>query len=298
MIRKYIVLSFCAILSLCCWGQNSQTAEINKIKKNRDYLCVTGTSMKSDEESSHNAQILLAAEIEAWLKENTKEDVTGYTAKAKQCIGFIQTRIGSLHRTFAYVRKTDILPHYKGDVIISDNSQTETDADKAITENSDSALIEKTASGEGDLSSTAVAAAAPDNDAEENTAVQKDKTSAENNIMRSVTTKGNTAESDSKGVRASQAEESEIIKLITTNAAKSYLSTLKNEKRILRYSSEPDYPRQGVVYILFFDYHGIVRRHVRCTDGVSVDLKTGSVIDLSVLIDQYSAKNSIWFTLK
>lgn len=64
-------------LGISVWAQKSQTEQINKIKKDTNYLYVTGTSMKSEEESYDNAQIMLAAEIEEWLKKegkgNTKE---------------------------------------------------------------------------------------------------------------------------------------------------------------------------------------------------------------------------------
>ena len=299
MIRKSILLSFCAIFSLCCWGQNNQTTEINKIKKDKNYLTVTGTSMKSSEEASQNAQIMLAAEIEEWLKENAKDDVTGYTAKAKQCIGYIQTKIGSLHRTFAYVKKTDILPYYKGDVIISNSSKTDTSVNKEHSENGDSSLNNELVSSKKSTSEKISIGANSVKDAEKIISEQNNgNTGGDNAIKESNAKKNTNVSSESKGSRAAQTEESEIVNLSTTNSVKSYLRTLLKEKKIDQYGNVSDYPRHGVAYVLLSDYHGIVRRRVRCTNGVSVDLENGSAIDLSSLISQYSVKNSIWFTFK
>ena len=234
MIRKSILLSFCAIFSLCCWGQNNQTTEINKIKKDKNYLTVTGTSMKSSEEASQNAQIMLAAEIEEWLKENAKDDVTGYTAKAKQCIGYIQTKIGSLHRTFAYVKKTDILPYYKGDVIISNSSQTDTSVNKEHSENGDSALNNEPVSSKKSTSEKVSIGANSVKDAEKIISEQNNgNTGGDNAIKESNAKKNTTVSSESKGSRAAQTEESEIVNLSTTNSVKSYLRTLLKEKKLI-----------------------------------------------------------------
>lgn len=106
------------------YSQKDATAQINKIKKSRNYLSATGTSMNSMEEASENGKLLLANEIELWLKENVKGDVTGYITKSKENAAVIETKRGSLYRSFIYVKKSEILPYYKDDTVVSEVSQS------------------------------------------------------------------------------------------------------------------------------------------------------------------------------
>lgn len=105
MIHRLFLLCIAMTLGISVWAQKSQTEQINQIKKDTNYLYVTGTSMKSEEESYNNAQIMLAAEIEEWLKKEVKGDTKEYIAKAKQNAGIIKTKIGPLFRTFTYIKK-------------------------------------------------------------------------------------------------------------------------------------------------------------------------------------------------
>ena len=103
------------LLVLFAWSiptlaQEDKNAEINKIKRSRDYLTVTGTSMVSAEEASENARMLIDVEIEQWLQGNAEGDIAGYVAKSKENLAVIETKRGSLFRAFIYVKKKDILP--------------------------------------------------------------------------------------------------------------------------------------------------------------------------------------------
>lgn len=295
IISRFIILSFYFTLCTNLWSQSNQMDEINKIKKDPSYLYVTGTSMKSKEESSHNAQIMLASEIEGWLKENAKEDVTGYTAKAKQCISFIQTQIGSLHRTFAYVKKTDILPYYKDEVIISNNPE------EVTVINNNTSGINDSDSMKQDLSDNKVTD--NNNIDSPNTDNRKDSfadthTPTDNNTEKIPDVEIKSVIKESGGIEAKGTEENIIVTLNTANKVKSYLEKRIKEKCIQSYGRLSDYPQDGVIYFIFSDYHGIVRKYVRITDGISVDLETGSKINLSELLNKYSEKYSIWFTFK
>lgn len=101
-------------------AQTDKTNEINRIKKNRNYLTATGTSSSSVEDASLNAKALLQLEIEQWLKENTKEDIAGFISISKENVSVIETKRGSLFRSFVYVMKKDILPYYKDEEPITD----------------------------------------------------------------------------------------------------------------------------------------------------------------------------------
>lgn len=117
-----LLMLFIAVGTVC--SQKDATAEINKIKKSRNYLSATGTSTKSMEEASEYGRLLLTNDIEKWLKDNVKGDVTGYITKSKENLAVIETQRGSLYRSFIYVKKSDILPYYKGETVVSDIPQS------------------------------------------------------------------------------------------------------------------------------------------------------------------------------
>ena len=120
---KYLMRVAILILQLACvvpaLAQEDKNAEINKIKRSRDYLTVTGTSMVSAEEASENARMLIDVEIEQWLQENVEGDIAGYIAKSKENLAVIETKRGSLFRAFIYVKKKDILPYYENETVMA-----------------------------------------------------------------------------------------------------------------------------------------------------------------------------------
>lgn len=105
-------------------SQKDATAEINKIKVSNKYISVTGSSMNSMEEASEYGKLLLSYEIEKWLKDNVKGDITGYVTKSKENTTAIETRRGRLYRSFIYVKKSDILPYYKDEEVITEIPQS------------------------------------------------------------------------------------------------------------------------------------------------------------------------------
>ena len=121
---KYL-MRIAVLLVLFAWSiptlaQEDKNAEINKIKRSRDYLTVTGTSMASAEEASENAKMLIDVEIEQWLQENAEGDIAGYVAKSKENLAVIETKRGSLFRAFIYVKKKDILPYYEDETVMAE----------------------------------------------------------------------------------------------------------------------------------------------------------------------------------
>lgn len=312
MIRRLLTLCLTIILGLSAWSQSDQVKEMNKIKKNRNYLTVTGTSMVSEKESSDNALIMLTAEIEEWIKENAKGDVTGYTAKAKQSAGFIKTKIGSLYRTFAYVKKSDILPYYKDDIIIMNNqSKTERAGSDSQKEAIPQPPAIKVTQPQTDTLPPAPQNTAPQKSvtpAVEKNAPEKETTNTDFSILKKLfkkkkkdadkTTQTGDQMLPTKTSTPDYAEEAKMLNLLSANAVKKYLSNLIQDDKINRFGEIKDTPQQGVVYMLLSDYHGIVREYLRITDGKAVSLKSGESVALTNILKKYSTKYSIWFTLK
>ena len=73
------------LLSLSFAFAQDKQAEINKIKKDRNYLTATGSSTISEEDALEKAREQIDASIAQWLSENAKGDISGYVAKSKCC---------------------------------------------------------------------------------------------------------------------------------------------------------------------------------------------------------------------
>lgn len=125
MKHRFLVSLFVLFIATeAVFAQKDATAEINKIKLSNKYISATGSSMNSREEASEYGKLLLADEIERWLKENVKGDITGYATKSKENAAVIETQRGKLYRSFIYVKKSDILPYFEGETMIADTTQT------------------------------------------------------------------------------------------------------------------------------------------------------------------------------
>ena len=123
LIRYIGIMMMAGFFSLSfAFAQDKQT-EINKIKKDLNYLTATGSSTVSEEDALAKAREQIDALIAQWLAENASGDISGYVAKSKESISVIDTQRGNLFRSFVYVKKQEILPYYKGDVMISDLPQ-------------------------------------------------------------------------------------------------------------------------------------------------------------------------------
>lgn len=351
MIRKLFLFFWAIMFGFTAYSQKNQTDEINKIKKSRNYLYVTGTSMTSEKEANDNAMIMLTAEIEAWLKENSKGkgDVTGYTAKAQKNAGFIQTKIGSLYRTFAYVKKDDILLFYKDDIIINNqigdtagnqNIQETVPADTIVapakqpqiakkdsiaaptlqpqTEKQDS-VVAPTLQPQTEKQDSVVAPtlqpqivkkdsiATPTLQPQTENISEKDKNKdqelSEKTIAPEVAEKDKTPADTpetklSTGKTATQEDEEQMLDLLSSNAVKKYLNQKKQNDELDRFGQITEIPEEGTVYLFLADYHGIVRQHIRITDGKAFDLKTEESVSLNNISKEFSTKYSIWFTIK
>lgn len=112
-------------VSIFCYSLTvAQTADINKIKKSRNYITAQAASSISLDDASEIARTTLNLEIEQWLKERGENDIAGFVAKSKENISVINTRRGSIFRSFVYVKKKEILPYYQDEDIVMDSATT------------------------------------------------------------------------------------------------------------------------------------------------------------------------------
>lgn len=279
------------LLVLFAWvdsvlAQEDKNAEINQIKRNKNYLTATGTSMVSSEEASENAKLLINVEIELWLQENAKDDIAGYVAKSKENQSIIETKRGSLFRAFIYVKKKDILPYYEDETVMTelpeqlvqetpivvDTMKTEEIATPPIEENVVKAETEEDSH--------------PTSTEESITSVEK---TAEEVVVVSL-------ESVNDGV--SNAEEKSILKNYSVSSVSKYLSKLNQLDKLAEYGKEKPWPSNGVVYFFFADYNNIIRGYVKLVDGKAFNLKYGNQVNLSDYLTKYESGEYIWFTLK
>lgn len=278
------------LLLLFAWvvpslAQEDKNAEINKIKRSRDYLTVTGTSMASAEEASENARMLIDVEIEQWLQENAEGDIAGYIAKSKENLAVIETKRGSLFRAFIYVKKKDILPYYENETVMAelpeplvpelpvniDTIKVEETVIPPVEEN-----VIKVKSEEG-LVSTVEYLPPVEKPVEEVIVVP--------------------LESASGGV-SNMEEEKSILKVYSVSSVSKYLGRLKQADKLAEYGKEIAWPDNGVVYFFFADYNNVVRGYIKITDGIAFNLTNGKEVELADYLTKYETGTYIWFTLK
>ena len=286
---KYLT-RIAVLLVLFAWtiptlAQEDKNAEINKIKRSRDYLTVTGTSMASAEEASENAKMLIDVEIEQWLQENAEGDIAGYVAKSKENLAVIETKRGSLFRAFIYVKKKDILPYYEDETvmaelpnpivtdtpIIVDTMKVEEITTPPVEEN----IVE--VKSEEELVSTV----------EYLPQVEKP---VEEAIVAPL-------ESANGGV-SNMEEENSMLKVYSVSSISKYLGKLKQADKLAEYGKEVAWPGNGVVYFFFADYNNVVRGYIRIIDSTAFNLTNGEQVELADYLTKYETGTYIWFTLK
>ncbi len=286
---KYLMRVAILILQLACvvpaLAQEDKNAEINKIKRSRDYLTVTGTSMVSAEEASENARMLIDVEIEQWLQENAEGDIAGYIAKSKENLAVIETKRGSLFRAFIYVKKKDILPYYENETVMAELPEplvpeTPVNVDTIKAEETIIPPVEenvvKVESEEGLVSTV-----------EYLPPVEKP---AEEVIVAPL-------ESASGGI-SNMDEEQSMLKKYSISSVNKYLGQLKKADKLAEYGKEAAWPSTGVVYFFFADYNNVVRGYLKVSDGTVINLANGNQVEIVDYLTKYETGTYIWFTLK
>ena len=286
---KYLMRVAILILQLACvvpaLAQEDKNAEINKIKRSRDYLTVTGTSMVSAEEASENARMLIDVEIEQWLQENVEGDIAGYIAKSKENLAVIETKRGSLFRAFIYVKKKDILPYYENETVMAELPEplvpeTLVNVDTIKAEETIIPPVEenvvKVESEEGLVSTV-----------EYLPPVEKP---AEEVIVAPL-------ESASGGI-SNMDEEQSMLKKYSVSSVSKYLGQLKKADKLAEYGKEAAWPSTGVVYFFFADYNNVVRGYLKVSDGTVINLANGNQVEIADYLTKYETGTYIWFTLK
>lgn len=278
------------LLVLFAWSiptlaQEDKNAEINKIKRNRDYLTVTGTSMFSAEEASENARMLIDVEIEQWLQENAKGDVAGYVAKSKENLAVIETKHGSLFRAFIYVKKKDILPYYENETVMAELPNPIV-ADTPIVV--DTVKVEE-------ITTPPVEENIVEVKSEEKLVSTVDYLPPVEKPVEKVIVAP--LESASGGISNTE-EEKSILKVYSVSSVSKYLGKLKQADKLAEYGKEIAWPDNGVVYFFFADYNNVVRGYIKMTDGTAFNLANGEEVELADYLTKYETGTYIWFTLK
>ena len=266
LIRYIGIMMMAGFFSLSfAFAQDKQT-EINKIKKDRNYLTATGSSAVSEEEALAKAREQIDALIAQWLAENASGDISGYVAKSKESISVIDTQRGNLFRSFVYVKKQEILPYYKGDVMISDLPQEQ----PAVSETAAVPVVEKSPVS----APKETAAPAP---------VYKPKPEAPVQSVGGISHSG---------------EERSMLEIPSVSALGNYLKQLHRKRKLADFNEDTAWPQEGIVYLFVADYNEVIRKRVKVEQGVANDLKDGTRVDLNRLLASYESGTYFWITLK
>ena len=286
---KYL-MRIALLLVLFAWSiptlaQEDKNAEINKIKRSRDYLTVTGTSMVSTEEASENARMLIDVEIEQWLQGNAEGDIAGYVAKSKENLAVIETKRGSLFRAFIYVKKKDILPYYEDETVMAElPNPIVTDTPIIV----DTMTVEEVIVPPVEEKVTIVEPEEKQDSVIVNLPIIEEP--VEEVIVAPL-------ESVSGGVSNIE-EEKSMLKTYSVSSISKYLGKLKQADKLAEYGKEVAWPDNGVVYFFFADYNNVVRGYIKMTDGTAFNLANGEVVELADYLTKYETGTYIWFTLK
>lgn len=278
------------LLVLFAWSiptlaQEDKNAEINKIKRSRDYLTVTGTSMVSAEEASENARMLIDVEIEQWLQGNAEGDIAGYVAKSKENLAVIETKRGSLFRAFIYVKKKDILPYYEDETVMAElPNPIVTDTPIIV----DTMKVEEVIVPPVEEKVTIVEPEEKQDSVIVNLPIIEEP--VEEAIVAPL-------ESANGGV-SNMEEENSMLKVYSVSSISKYLGKLKQADKLAEYGKEVAWPDNGVVYFFFADYNNVVRGYIKMTDGTAFNLANGEVVELADYLTKYETGTYIWFTLK
>lgn len=286
---KYL-MRIAVLLVLFAWSiptlaQEDKNAEINKIKRSRDYLTVTGTSMASAEEASENAKMLIDVEIEQWLQENAEGDIAGYVAKSKENLAVIETKRGSLFRAFIYVKKKDILPYYEDETVMAELPNP------IVT---DTPIIVDTMKVEEIITPPVEENIVEVKSEEELVSTVEYLPQVEKPVEEAIVAP---LESANGGV-SNMEEENSMLKVYSVSSISKYLGKLKQADKLAEYGKEVAWPGNGVVYFFFADYNNVVRGYIKMTDGITFNLANGEVVELADYLTKYETGTYIWFTLK
>ena len=265
-------------LSLSFAFSQDKQAEINKIKKDRNYLTATGSSTISEEDALEKAREQIDVLIAQWLSENTKGDISGYVAKSKENLTVIDTKRGNLFRSFIYVKKQEILPYYKGEVIISDLPQ-----EQPIKADATTSTSQQKEAKPSDVTDTVVPIY---KNKEEMSSIAQPAKEEMKEIPNPVI-----------GISHSE-EEQTMMKILSVSALGNYLKQLYQKGRLADFDEDSVWPQEGTVYLFVADYNEVIRERMKLEQGVATDLSSGERIELKSILTQYESGSFFWMTLK
>lgn len=92
--------------------------EVNKVKLDGSYIWAEGTSRKNEKDALANALAVLNYEVQIWVKSQDIKGMAGIVMPTNDQCMKIQTKRGSLYRTFVYVEKNSIMPYFKNEKVV------------------------------------------------------------------------------------------------------------------------------------------------------------------------------------
>lgn len=259
LIRYIGFMVMIGILSLpLTFAQDKQT-EINKIKKDQNFLTATGTSLVSKEAALAKAQEKMNTLLSQWLANNADGDITDYMTRSKEHISKILTEQGNLFRCFVYVNKKDILSYYKGDSMIGDLPKQTATPVQGVLNNSNASS-----------NSSSIVTASP----------------------------GLAPKSKSHGEITHNDEERSMLDILSVSALSNYLKQLHRQGKLADFNESTAWPQEQTVYLFVADYNEVIRKRVKVTYGSAYNLKDGSPVDTDNLLVNYETGTYYWFILK
>lgn len=340
MKKKLFITIFVGLMTLSglsAFSQNaSNNAIISQIKLNQSYISATGTAKINDEAMS-DARDRLKTEIYEWLNsvlndkdlgqskiENYKnwmkgmvrmqtdirkrptfnDTVQAYAGVISQGddIRFIDRKVGSLLRVFAYVSKNKILPGIINEDIQVDYDKIENASNKVVSNETETSPVNDKTEGTTKIESVNQ----EDNSPEVIAQVElKEQAQPIENISTEISVteepvKGDVEEiKNTSDITLKAIPDPEIVKgvekLKTAGEVEKFLVGIKQKNLLLNYGQDSkSFPEN--CYLVLIDSHKIVRSRLWYDGKNFSNLNSGETADLTNLLNKYPV--IIWFQTK
>lgn len=261
--KKFLVLIFCLISSLCVvYGQANSadvTKQINAIKLDNTYITAESTA-ESWETAADNARALLEVNVLEWIKTtDVVDNLEGFIAKSKKAIVELKTMRGNRYRVFLFVKKSDILTFEdKNDMLVVPVQKIESEA---TTSSSAVVPLQNDSQVKSDV---------------EVTTVEKETTPV---IVIP------------KPYQPT-ADEQTMLEVTSFDQVNAFLSKYKNN--LDSFGKYKDMPREGDCYLFVYNPQGEVPACLFRGNEGFMNVKTGSADD----IKNYKGCGAVWFKYK
>lgn len=284
MMKKILMLLPLLLVFLNSYADDDVISQINKIKKNSQYLYGEST-MPTEHEASQVAMEMLQEDINQWAVSHAKKKVEKVVATDVSHLvdSIITTRV-NMYRVFLYVKKSKLIPIYKQEgLVIVDPEAKDNKKDKEKTDVESKKTVAKIETPKDSVKEPLTV--------DLSSYVSQDNTESGVQATQAMATVSNTSQTLSD---QSQSALEKIKALKTFDQLQPTIMPLAEEGTITEYGKYATLTDPEEAYLIIYDPEGRIRAVFGKGDSIRKNLVTGK--DDS--IKNYHGCGAIWFKLK